>query len=170
MMQRTMLKVPATAKPPQRKSLFKTYCKVNNKVCKVIVNSSSSDNVASREMVDKKKKTLINEQVWVEFNIGEYKDKVLCDVAEMDACHSLIGRPWQYDECAKHDGKKNVYTISKDGVEYNMTPLCDNGKPAANGVMLVGEKEFMKVTKEKDTPCFALVVRPQKHPTEQSKN
>ena len=54
-MQRTMLKVPTTAKPPQRKSLFMTYYKVNNKDCKVIVDSGSSNNVASREMVDKLK-------------------------------------------------------------------------------------------------------------------
>ena len=92
----------------------------------------------------------------------EYKDKILCDLAMMDACHLLLGRPWQYDVCAKHDGKTNVYTITKDGVEYNMTPLPDDGKLAANGVMLVGEKEFMRVTKEKDTPCFALVFKPQK--------
>ena len=108
-----MLKSPATTEPPQRNSLFKTYYKVNNKVCRVIVDSGSSDNVASKEMVDKlklitrphpypykvswlkkDKKTLINEQVWVEFKIGEYNDRVLCDVAEMDACHFLLGRPW----------------------------------------------------------------------------
>ena len=186
MMQRTMLKVIAIEKPPQRKSLFRIYCKVNNKVCRVIVDFGSSDNVASREMVDKlklvtnphpypykvswlkkEKQTLINEQVWVEFKIGEYKDKVLCDVVEMDACHLLLSRPWQYDVCAKHDGKTNVYTITKDGVEYNMPHLLDDGKPATNGVMLVGEKEFMKVNKEKDTPFFSFVVKPQKHPIEQ---
>ena len=57
MMQTTMLKTPATTEPPQRKSLFNIYCKVNNKVYRVIVDSSSSDNVASREMVDKLKLT-----------------------------------------------------------------------------------------------------------------
>ena len=44
-----------------------------------------------------------------------------------------------------------------------MPPFPDDGSPITNGVMLVGEKEFMRVTKEKDTPCYALVVRPQKH-------
>lgn len=32
------------------------------------------------------------------FSIGKhYRDEVLCDVVEMDACHVLLGRPWQYD-------------------------------------------------------------------------
>ena len=43
MMQRTMLKAPAPAEPPQRKSLFKTYCKVNNKVCRVIKNTKNRE-------------------------------------------------------------------------------------------------------------------------------
>ena len=63
----------------------------------------------------------------------------------------LLGRPWQYDVCAKHDGKSNIYTITKDGVEYTMPPLPDDGKTTTHGVMLVGEKEFIRVTKEKDT-------------------
>ena len=108
--------------------------------------------------------------MWVEFKIGEYNDRFLCDVTEMDACHFLLGRPWQYDVCAKHDGKKNVYTITKDGVEYIMPPSPNDGNPITNGVMLVGEKEFMRLTKEKDTPCYALVVRPQKHPIKKSQD
>ena len=84
--------------------------------------------------------------MWVEFNIGEYKDKVLCDATEMGACHFILGRSWKYDVCDKHDGKNNVYAITKDRIEYNMPPLLDDGKPATNAVMLVGEKEFMKVT------------------------
>jgi hypothetical protein len=26
--------------------------------------------------------------------MGEYRDKVLCDVIPMDVCHVLLGRPW----------------------------------------------------------------------------
>ena len=55
MMQKTMLKVLATTKPPKRKSLFKTYCKVNNKVSRVIVDSRSFDKFSLREMVNKLK-------------------------------------------------------------------------------------------------------------------
>jgi hypothetical protein len=33
----------------------------------------------------------------------------------MQASHILLGRPWQYDRKAIHDGVKNRYTIVKDG-------------------------------------------------------
>ena len=64
----------------------------------------------------KDKHTLINEQVWVEFTIGEYKDKILCRVCEMDSCHLLLGRHWKYDRDFTYHGKKNLYTFKKDGV------------------------------------------------------
>ena len=88
-MQMTLLKIFAMKEPTQRKSLFKMTYKVNGKICRVLVDSSSKDNISSIEMVDKlkltriphpypykgswltkDKKTLVNEQVLVEFNIG----------------------------------------------------------------------------------------------------
>jgi hypothetical protein len=33
----------------------------------------------------------------------------MCDVVEMDACHVLLGRPWQYDVNATYKGRDNVY-------------------------------------------------------------
>ena len=86
--------------PPQRKTLFRTLYKVRGKVCKVIVDSGSTDNIASVEMVEKlglkklphpnpykvswlnkEQQVIVNEQVHVQFQIGEYKDKIVCDVA-----------------------------------------------------------------------------------------
>ena len=34
---------------------------------------------------------LVNEQCNVEFQIGTYKDVVLCDIISMDICHILLG-------------------------------------------------------------------------------
>ena len=31
----------------------------------------------------------------IAFFIGKYEDEVLCDVVPMQACHILLGRPWQ---------------------------------------------------------------------------
>ena len=42
----------------------------------------------------------------VEFSLGDFKDKVLCDIVEMDACHLLLGRPWKYDIDAMYNCKK----------------------------------------------------------------
>ena len=43
-----------------------------------------------------------------------------------------------------------------------MRPLSEDGKESqhASSVMMVGEKELLKTPKVKNTPCFAIVVRP----------
>ena len=47
---------------------------------------------------------LVNEQVWVEFSIAGYQDKIICDVLSIDAFHLLLGRPWQYDRDVVYHG------------------------------------------------------------------
>jgi len=59
----------------------------------------------------------------VPFSIGKYIDKVLCDVIPMQASHILLGRWWQYDRKASHNGVKNRYTIVKDGKIITPVPL-----------------------------------------------
>lgn len=59
---------------------------------------------------------LVNEQVWVEFTMGNYQDKIPFDVLPMDVCHVFLGRPWQYDRELVHHGKENKYSFKKDGV------------------------------------------------------
>ena len=39
--------------PVQRNSLFRTNCKTKDRVCKVIIDSGSIDNLVSTEMVEK---------------------------------------------------------------------------------------------------------------------
>ncbi|KAL4310635.1 hypothetical protein GQ457_01G020680 [Hibiscus cannabinus] len=99
----------------QRENIFHTRFCVNDKVCIVIIDAGSFTNVASTLMVEKlglmttahpdpcKLQWLNNggeikvtKQVIVPFFIGRYKDEVLCDVCSMDACHLLLGRPWQF--------------------------------------------------------------------------
>ena len=65
----------------------------------------------------------VNKQVLVSFAIGRYKDEVLCDVVPMHASHILLGRPWQYDRNARHDGSSNRYTFVKDGRNVTLVPL-----------------------------------------------
>lgn len=47
---------------------------------------------------------LVNEESCVEFQIGGYRDRILCDVIPMDGCLLLLGCPWKYDLNAQHDG------------------------------------------------------------------
>ena len=53
MFNRTLLKTIIDQEPPQRKTLFRTLFEVKGKVCKVIVDSSSNENITSIEMVEK---------------------------------------------------------------------------------------------------------------------
>jgi len=53
----------------------------------------------------------VTKQVVVPFSIGKYVDDVLCDVIPMQASHILLGRPWQYDRKAIHDGVKNRHSF-----------------------------------------------------------
>ena len=41
----------------------------------------------------------------------------------MDACHFLLGRPWQYDRKVSHNGLKNTHSFIKDGVRIVLAPM-----------------------------------------------
>ena len=61
----------------------------------------------------------------MEFQIGTYKNEILCDIIPMDVCHILLGSPWQYDRKAVHDGRKNTYSLKKGGKRHTLSPLED---------------------------------------------
>ena len=84
----------------------------------------------------------MTEQYKVEIHIYTYKDVILCDVMSMDVCHILLGRLWQFDWKAIHDGRRNTYTLEKDGNKKTLLPLKDEaGKEThGNSVMLMSGK------------------------------
>jgi hypothetical protein len=108
------------------------------------VDSGSTDNLVSTEMVEKLElettdhpspykvswlqkghQVSVTKQCLVEFKIGGYNDKILCDVIPMDVCHLLLGRPWQYDRNVVHDGRMNTYTLEKNGRTHRLLPIKD---------------------------------------------
>ncbi|XP_057990695.1 uncharacterized protein LOC110653932 [Hevea brasiliensis] len=126
----------------QRENIFHTRCLVNDKLCSVIVDGGSYCNMASSLLVDKLGlpttthpkpyglqwlndcgKLRATKQVMVPFTIGKYHDEVLCDVVPMVVTHLLLGRPWQYDRSVVHDGRKNRYTVTKEGRTYSLLPM-----------------------------------------------
>jgi len=52
-----------------------------------------------------------------------YQDFIACDVADMEACYILLGRPWQHDVDATHRGKENIYMFPWKGKEAAMRPI-----------------------------------------------
>jgi hypothetical protein len=148
----------------QRNNLFRTACKTKDKVCKVIVDSGSMDNLVSTEMVEnmeletiahpspykvswlqKGHQVTVTKQCLVEFKIEGYIDDILCDVIPMDVCHLLLGRPWKYDINFIHDGRKNTYTLEKNG-RTHMFLLIEDKKvkeEIRDTILLMSGKEIL---------------------------
>jgi len=90
----------------------------------------------------------------VPIQLKGYKDEVWCNVVPMDACHVLLGRPWQYDRQAIHDGRQNTYTFVKSGRRHIFWP---SGEDKAASVVLL-TKQMMKSIRMTEA-CFALIAR-----------
>jgi hypothetical protein len=167
--------------PAQRNSLFRTACKTKDRVCKVIVDSGSTDNLVSTEMVEKLElettdhpnpykvswlqkghQVNVTKQCLVDIKIGGYNDRILCDVIPMDVCHLLLGRPWQYDRNVIHDERKNTYTLERSGRTHMLCPIEDKEvKPeVSNRVLLMSGKELLTEVKKKEDPQFFVVRKP----------
>ena len=131
-----------TIEQMQQKDLFWMICKSHGKCCKLIIKSGSTDNLMATKMVEKLElkrlkhptpykvswlqkgqQLLVDEQCEVEFQIGRYKDRVVCDITPIDVCHILLGRPWQYDKKVVHDGLTNCYKFVKDGIKHTLVPI-----------------------------------------------
>jgi hypothetical protein len=142
----------------------------------VIIESGSIENLVSTDMVEKLKlKTtahprpykvswlekghlvMITKQCLVEIKIGGYKDEITCDVIPMDICHILLGRPWKYDKNVIHDGRKNTYTLEKNGRMHMLLPMEAKRvkEGASTSILLMSGKELLKESKEKKR-CSSL--------------
>ena len=113
MMKKVILKQdPEAGNPLQRNNLFKTSCKMKDKVCKVIIDNGSTEKLVSMGMVEKIEleatthltlykvswlqkghQVTLTQQCLVNFKIGGYRDEILCDVIPMDFYNGFLGRP-----------------------------------------------------------------------------
>lgn len=73
--------------------------------------------------LDDKAKSFVKRQCLVKFSIGSYKDPVLCDVLDMNACQVLQGRLRQYDRNTIYNGFSNIYTLTHEGKINDLLPL-----------------------------------------------
>jgi hypothetical protein len=171
MLTKVLLKLEAEVeKIVQRNNLFRTACKTKDRVCKVIIDSGSTDKLVSTEMVEKLEleknahpkpykvswlqkghQEMVTKQCLVEFKIGGYRDEILCDIIPMDVCHILLGRPWQFDKNVIHDGRKNTYTLEKNGRTHMLLPILEKKvkEEASTSILLMSGKELLKEVKEK---------------------
>ena len=75
---------------------------------------------------------------------SRYKDQVSCDVVAMDACHLLLGMPWQYDRRVTHDGFTNSYSFSFNNTKIVLLPSKDmhTSKPTGASTNLLSLARF----------------------------
>ncbi|KAK1617276.1 hypothetical protein QYE76_022793 [Lolium multiflorum] len=126
----------------QRCNIFQTRAGIGGKSIKVIIDGGSCHNLASTELCEKLNLTLrkhphpyhvqwlsdkgnvkIQHTVTVNFKIGPYEDTIECDVVPMTVCHMLLGRPWQFDKKAIHDGYSNAYTFKVKDKKFELRPM-----------------------------------------------
>ena len=130
------------AEESQREHIFYSRCTIQGKVCSLIIDGGSCTNVASTHLVSKlslptipqprpyslqwlKKgnEVQVTKQALITYSVGNLRDEVLYDVLPMDACHLLLGRPWQFDRDAIHNGGSNTYPFKLKRRGYTLTPL-----------------------------------------------
>ncbi|XP_074271235.1 uncharacterized protein LOC141595164 [Silene latifolia] len=114
--------------------------------------------------LDDGNKVKVTKQVKVALTMGSYDDNILCDVVPMDACHVLLGRPWQFDRNVIHRGRSNEYELVDKGKKLVLRPMAPSairslGTPqrkTASMTMFASEQEIGEVLKEGG--CVYLMV------------
>ncbi|KAJ9553571.1 hypothetical protein OSB04_017616 [Centaurea solstitialis] len=169
-----------------RTNIFRTMCTAKGKVCSVIIDSGSCENMVATSMVEKlglpiqdhpdpyqvtwlKKGNLlkITHKCLVQFSIGnKYADELWCEVIPMDVCHLLLGRPWLYDRRVKHDGFRNTYTFKKDGLNITLAPL--HPKNDNQQVTFRSKAEFVGLTRKPRVPIVFGLLLAEENPTHQT--
>ncbi|GKA95170.1 putative nucleotidyltransferase, ribonuclease H [Tanacetum coccineum] len=179
MIRRSCLTPKAVGDDWLKHNIFQSTCTVLGKVCTFVVDPGSCDNLVAEEAVQKlglktenrpkpyklqwlKKggEVTVSKRVLVAFSVGTtYKDSVWCDVVPMDACHLLLGRPWEYDRDTTHYGRANTYSFLFDGVKITLMPNKPKelvNKPTGNLLTLsqfqdelqMGDDVFVLIGKE----------------------
>jgi len=101
---------------------------------------------SEEQFLQKGHKVMVSRQCKVDFKIGGHRGEVLCDVIPMDVFHVLLGRPWKYDRNAIHDGRKNTYSLEKNGCKHMLLPIEDEGvkEESVPSILLMTGKELLK--------------------------
>ena len=104
---------------------------------------------------------LVSEQREVEFQVGNYKDKVICDIMPMDVCHILLCKPWKFDRHVIHDVRSNCYKFKKDGTKNILFSLQEGGATELDipKTLLLSGKEFLQQIQEEEV-CFVIICIP----------
>lgn len=162
---------------PQRKNPFHSKCTIGGRVCKFIIDSGSSKNVISEDVItklslhtelhpylyklawiDKKTDLLITRRTLISFSNGDtFQDNIHCDVAPMDACHLLLGRPWIFDRHIQHDGYLNTYSFRYNNRNFTLQPSLPETQTVSSPPVLILQRKSFESTLREEGHMFILV-------------
>jgi len=112
--------LPAEKDNWRKSATFHTFTKIKNKSCKVIVDSGNCINAISLKSLEYlglevvphpypfkvswiDSTTLeVKQRCLVPVNFNHYKDKVWCDVINMNVSPVILGRPWLFNKKCHH--------------------------------------------------------------------
>ncbi|XP_068504560.1 uncharacterized protein [Phaseolus vulgaris] len=170
----------------QRENIFHTRCSIQGKICSLIVDGGSCTNVASSRLVTKLNletkphprpyklqwlsedgEMTVSKQVEVNLSIGQYNDNVLCDVVPMEATHILLGRPWQFDTKAIHDGFTNKISFMQNNKKIILKPLSP--REVCEDQIKLREKRVQEKREMSETPKQSKSETPKKRETHERK-
>ena len=123
--------------------MFYSRCSIKDKICNLINENESCENIVSKTLVDYLKLDMkphphpydigwikhgphikITDLCQVPISNGKYyQDSVTCDVVNMDKCHILLGRPWQHDVDVAHRERENIYMLTWKGKRVAVRPI-----------------------------------------------
>jgi hypothetical protein len=80
----------------------------------------------------------------------------------MDFYHLLLGRMWKYDINVVHDGRKNTYTLEKNGKMHMLLPIEDKKvkEETRNTILLMSGKDLLDEVKKYQEMQFVVVRKP----------
>lgn len=116
------------------------------KVCNVILDGGSSENIVSKEVVEKLKRPIkkhphpykvawfcrgneVSARCLIKFTVGNNVE---------DACHILLGRPWLYDKDMIHHTRVNTYAFKKVTKNLTLQPLKEEATSSSKASKVTG--------------------------------
>ncbi|KAI0493237.1 hypothetical protein KFK09_027513 [Dendrobium nobile] len=189
-----LLLAPRQTSNSQHHAIFRTRCTINGKVCDLLIDSGCTENVISRSVVQslqlkttkhpnpykiswvrKGMEINVNDSCRVTFSLGKhYVCEVLCDVLNMDVCHLILGRSWQYDMGATYDGRANAYSFEWKGRRLRLLPGSSDesnrqkAKAEKQEVMHVVTGSTLLHCWREPAPLFALLLTEPNEDTKQT--
>nr|XP_034591764.1 uncharacterized protein LOC117853544 [Setaria viridis] len=170
------------AEQGQRHNLFQSRCKVKGQVCRFIIDGGSCNNIVSALLVEKlglqprrhphpyhmqwlnnSETVKVSAMIRLSFSIGDYHGDVDCDIVPMQACHLLLGQPWQFDVDSVHFGGSNKYTFIANDKKVVLVPLSPEEIHASDVARMKREESENRKLSEAPNTSKGEIPTPSSH-------